>query len=67
MHPMDERERIFDGMTRAGKAQPLQFLLRDLSDDFPGIESRHDVMGGAACIVRTRIPFGYWNKREGSG
>ena len=25
-------------------------------DDFPGIESKPDVMGGAPCITRTRIP-----------
>ncbi len=28
----------------------------DLSDDFPGIERKPDVMGGAPCITRTRIP-----------
>jgi len=26
------------------------------SEAFPGIESRPDVCGGEACIVRTRIP-----------
>jgi len=56
MNTMQEREQILDGMTRAEKAQLLQFLLRDLNDDFPGIENRHNVMGGAACIIRTRIP-----------
>jgi uncharacterized protein (DUF433 family) len=30
--------------------------VRDLGDAFPGIESRADVNGGEACIVRTRIP-----------
>ncbi|HEX8568162.1 MAG TPA: DUF433 domain-containing protein [Pyrinomonadaceae bacterium] len=36
--------------------QILQWLVKDLGDDFPGIEARPEVCGGAACIVRTRIP-----------
>ncbi|HSE16725.1 MAG TPA: DUF433 domain-containing protein [Pyrinomonadaceae bacterium] len=28
----------------------------DPGGDFPGIESNPDVMGGAPCITRTRIP-----------
>ena len=30
--------------------------LRDLGDDFPGIESKPGVMGGVPCITHTRIP-----------
>jgi uncharacterized protein (DUF433 family) len=30
--------------------------VRDLGDDFPGIDSRHEVCGGEPCIVHTRIP-----------
>jgi uncharacterized protein (DUF433 family) len=33
------------------------WIVRDLSEDFAGIESRPDVMGGVPCITRTRIPF----------
>lgn len=43
-------------MTRAEKAELLRWIVRDLGDDFPGIESRADVMGGVPCITRTRIP-----------
>ena len=43
-------------MTRAEKAELLKLIVRDLSDDFPGIESRPDVMGGVPCITRIRIP-----------
>jgi uncharacterized protein (DUF433 family) len=43
-------------MTRADKAERLRWLERDLADDFPGIESESDVMGGVPCITRTRIP-----------
>ena len=50
------QEKIFSEMSRAEKARLLQWLVRDLGDDFPGIESRPEVCGGAACIVRTRIP-----------
>jgi uncharacterized protein (DUF433 family) len=43
-------------MNRADKAQLLQYLVRDLGDAFPGIESNPEVCGGEPCIVRTRIP-----------
>ncbi len=43
-------------MTRAEKAELLQWIVRDLGDDFPGIESRLDVMSGVPCVTRTRIP-----------
>jgi uncharacterized protein (DUF433 family) len=43
-------------MTRADKAQVLQWVARDLGDAFPGIDSNPDVCGGEPCIVRTRIP-----------
>ena len=43
-------------MTRAEKAELLRWIVRDLGDDFPGIDSKPDVMGGVPCITRTRIP-----------
>ena len=49
-------EEIFSDLSRAEKMQILQWLVKDLGDDFAGIESRPEVCGGAACIVRTRIP-----------
>ncbi len=38
------------------KGQVLQRVVQDLGQSSPGIESRPGVCGGAACIVRTRIP-----------
>jgi uncharacterized protein (DUF433 family) len=49
-------EQDFAQLSRAEKMQILQWLVKDLGDDFPGIEARPEVCGGAACIVRTRIP-----------
>ncbi len=43
-------------MSRAEKAQILQWVAQDLADAFPGIESNPDVCGGDPCVVRTRIP-----------
>jgi uncharacterized protein (DUF433 family) len=43
-------------LSRAEKAQLLQWVVRDLGDSFPGIECVPGVCGGEACIVRTRIP-----------
>jgi uncharacterized protein (DUF433 family) len=51
-----EREKMLAEMTRAEKAELLRWIVRDLGDDFPGIESNPEVMGGVPCITRTRIP-----------
>ncbi len=57
MRMFKEMETILAGMTRAEKAELLQWVVRDLGDAFPGIESDPLVSGGEACIVRTRIPI----------
>jgi uncharacterized protein (DUF433 family) len=51
-----DREKILADLTRAEKAELLEWIVRDLGDVFPGIESNPRVMGGAPCISRTRIP-----------
>ena len=56
MRPLQEVENILPLMTRAEKAQLLQWVVRDLGDAFSGIESIPGVCGGEPCIVRTRIP-----------
>ncbi len=53
---VQETEKLISRMTRAEKAQVLQWIVQDLGDAFPGIESNTGVAGGVACIVRTRIP-----------
>lgn len=47
----------------AERAQVLQWVTRDLGGSAPGIETRSGVCGGAACIVRTRIPV--WTLVQG--
>jgi uncharacterized protein (DUF433 family) len=54
-HPRD-LEKFYKGLSRAEKAQLLQWAARDLGDAFPGIESNPQISGGEPCIVRTRIP-----------
>src|SRR5919198_1522935 len=56
MSVLETAEKLFAQMSRAEKAQVLQWAARDLGDVFPGIESRPGVCGGESCIVRTRIP-----------
>lgn len=53
---LQEAERLLAQMNRAEKAQVLQWVVRDLGEAFPGIESVPGVCGGEPCIVRTRIP-----------
>ena len=56
MHALQEIEHLLTTLTRAEKAQVLQWVVRDLGEAFPGIESTPNVCGGEPCIVRTRIP-----------
>jgi uncharacterized protein (DUF433 family) len=56
MNTYQEAETLLTRMTRAEKAQLLQWVARDLGDAVPGIESNPAVCGGEPCIVRTRIP-----------
>lgn len=53
---LEAAEQLLSKMSRAEKAQILQWAVQDLREAFPGIESRPDVCGGEPCIVRTRIP-----------
>ena len=53
---MREVEKLISAMTRGEKAQLLQWVVRDLGDDFPGIDSIPGVCDGEPCIVRSRIP-----------
>ena len=56
MSVLMEAQKLISVMKPAEKAQMLQWIVRDLGNAFPGIESHPDVCGGAQCIVRTRIP-----------
>ncbi|MEW6103963.1 MAG: DUF433 domain-containing protein [bacterium] len=53
---LQEMEKLLSIMSRAEKAQVLQWIVCDLGDAFPDIESSEGVCGGEPCIVRTRIP-----------
>ncbi|MCX6377003.1 MAG: DUF433 domain-containing protein [Armatimonadetes bacterium] len=56
MTRLEKAEKLLSEMSPAEKAQVLQWVVRDLGDAFPGIESAPGVCGGEARIVRTRIP-----------
>src|SRR3972149_10548972 len=56
MSKAQEVKEILSTLTRAEKAELLQWVVQDLGDAFPGIESTPDVCGGEPRIVRTRIP-----------
>ena len=53
---LHEIEDIITGLSRAEKAQILQWLVHDLGDTFPNIENSPDILNGESRIVRTRIP-----------
>jgi len=53
---LEQVSEMIGRMNRSEKAQILQWVVADLGDSFPGIDSRPDVCGGEPCMVRTRIP-----------
>jgi len=56
MTKLQRAEKLLSSMSRAEKAQMLQWVVQELGDAFPGIESSENVCGGEPRIVRTRIP-----------
>ena len=56
MGTLEETEKLLSQLSRAEKAQVLQWVVSDLGDSFPSVESDPQVCGGEPCIVRTRIP-----------
>ena len=56
MKAIVEAEKLLSAMSRGEKAQVLQWIVRDLGDAFPGVESNPEICDGEPCIVRTRIP-----------
>ena len=51
-----EMEAYVAALSRTEKAQLLQWVVQDLGEAFPGVESRPGVCGGEACVLRARIP-----------
>ena len=56
MNELRQIEELLGTISKAEKAQVLQWVARDVGDSAPGIDSRPGVCGGEPCIVRTRIP-----------
>ena len=53
---LEKSSELLAQMSRAEKAQLLQWAAQDVAAAWPGVESLAEVCGGEACIVRTRIP-----------
>lgn len=56
MTTLERLEDMLSSLSRAEKAQLLKWIVHDLGDSYPGIDSNPLVCGGEPCIVRTRIP-----------
>jgi len=67
MSGLVDAEKILQHLSRAEKAQLLQWIARDLGDAFPGIESLPGVCGGDPVVVRTRIPVWLLEKARHEG
>lgn len=51
-----EIETELTALNRSEKAQIIQRLMADIANVWPGVEKTPGIVGGDACIVRTRIP-----------
>ena len=56
MANLSDFEKLLPALSPGEKAQILKWVVQELGEAFPGIDSRPEVCGGDACIVRTRIP-----------
>jgi uncharacterized protein (DUF433 family) len=56
MTTLEKVGQLFSEMTQSEKVQLLQWIARDLSGTFPGIESNPGICGGEPCVAGTRIP-----------
>ena len=61
-------EKLLPDLSPSEKAQLLKLVVQELTDTFPGVDSRPDVCGGEPSVVRTRITV--WlleqTRRQGS-
>lgn len=53
---LEQAEGLLVRLSRGEKTQLLKWLMQELGQMTPGIESRPGVCGGEPCIVRTRVP-----------
>lgn len=56
MTTLSDVEKALSALSRAEKAQVLEWIIRDLVGTVPGIEVIPGVAGGEPCIAGTRIP-----------
>jgi len=56
MSVVDDVRSLLDEMSERDRAAILEIVSRGVGGEFPGIEVTPGVCGGAARIVRTRIP-----------
>lgn len=56
MTALQKAEALLPQMSAGEKTQLFQKMAGSFHSEFPGIEKTPGVCGGAACIIRTRIP-----------
>ena len=62
MAGLRDLEKMLSELSRGEKAQILKWVVQDLGDDFPGIDSRPDVCGGEAVSCEPGFQFGSWSR-----
>jgi hypothetical protein len=65
MSSLREVEKLLAGMTRAEKAQLLQWVVQDLGDAFPGTASTQESLVANPVLFALGSRCGAWNRRGG--
>ena len=63
MSALGQVEKLLTTMTRAEKAQVLQWVARDVGDALPGIASIPGVVEESRASSEPGSPFGLWSRR----
>ena len=56
MAHLDQVEKLLPSLSRGEKALLLKWVVQELGENFPGIDTLPGVCGQEPCLVRTRIP-----------
>jgi hypothetical protein len=62
MASLSDFEELLPSLSRGEKAQVLKWVVRELGDAFPGIDSRPEVCGGEPASFAPESRCGFWNK-----
>ena len=67
MSLLQEAKKLLETLPPEERTKLLEWVVHDLTDTYPGIETTPGVCGGAACLAGTRIPVWILEQYRRSG